>query len=966
VRTFARDLGRHPDFDIQMDMEQVLEEVVDRCLDQVGRDADLTQYLKSLILFQMEEGRSWNPKKIMLNFSKSLVSEKGIQALDRQQGMTLEQFAKVRSELFGMMNELEKVPKALAQEAFDLLSSCSIVPSDHYYSGIGAYFKLGELAKDVIADADKNSLIKVPFQGRLETAIKANWIGGSTPPSLAPQFKSVAPRVKQCLEALYGWYHSPEFNRWFLLSKITRNFFALGLIHYLYQVSELIKEEKNFLMIDDFHQMVSKVIAENHAPFIYEKVGERYEHILFDEFQDTSDLQWRNFLPLVQECLAKEGSVFVVGDGKQSIYRWRNGNVQQFVELPMINETPNVQGLQSAMQTSYSEPSKGVNNNYRSGKNIVQFNNEIFEQYRNKLGDHNKVYDDHQQAVKGKGEGMVQLNWCADLVDPKEKMYSEIIQIIQSCLKDGFQLSDITILTRKGKKESGPIAQAIKDYNASVDPALRIAISTQDSFLLSLSPKVRLVMAYLTYLSAPRESYYRFDLSRCLAEVFPNAVDRGQMLDACMEHWQKEGREGYRFDEIKGVLEQWNASLPTQWPTGLSAFEMAKSMMKALKLEMDEYLEFLLDQLAQRAQSIGFQPAEMRRWWEKAKDKLCINAAGANDAVKMMTVHRSTGLEFPVVIYPRFNSTSPGGFLWLDTAQDDLPIQDALVNNNNSKPQYFHPNDMVQEYWDNQLDTANLIYVAQTRPTQRLYILQEFKMEADQKKAKTTEVKEPSKFPKKKEIEDWSYSDYLYHYFDQCALNVGEGVWRIGTNEPPLEEEKKPAMEIKQMGCHLYQYAEKKLRYSATKREELAEIWEKGKWGEQVHVLLQKFVLKSNWDDAVELIKSKFDDVDDERCFELKAQWSKAEKDSRLVQYREANLNWSVEQPILLSNGEEVRPDLFCIADNVVRLIDFKTGKPKEKDDEQILGYAAALNEICQVPVQPSILYTHNMEWKNH
>ncbi len=964
VRTFARDLGRHPDFDIQMDVDQVLEEVVDRCLDQVGRDADLTQYLKSLILFQMEEGRSWNPKKIMLDFSKSLVSEKGIKALDRQQGMTLDEFSKVRHELYGMMNDLEVLPKALAQEAFDLLSSCSTVPTDHYYSGVGAYFKLKALAEDIIADSEKNSLCKETLQGRLLGAINANWMGGSTPKVLAPQFKSVSPRVEQCVKSLFDWYHSPEFNRWFLLSKITRNFFALGLIHYLHNISELLKDEKNFLMIDDFHQMVSKVISENHAPFIYEKVGERYEHILFDEFQDTSDLQWRNFLPLVQECLAKEGSVFVVGDGKQSIYRWRNGNVQQFVELPAIDETPNVQGLQRAMEVSYSEPSKGVNNNYRSAENIVLFNNAIFEQYRSKLGTHSKVYEEHQQEVKGKGKGMVQLHWCADPDDPKEKMCSEIIQIVQACLEDGFHLSDITILTRKGKKESGPIAQAIKDYNATVEPSKRIAVSTQDSFLLSLSPKVRLVMAYLTYLSAPRESYYRFDLIRCLAEVFPQNVDRGKMLDDCMVPWQKEGKQGYRFAEINTVLEEWNADLPTKWPTGMSAFEMAKRMMNALELEMDEYLEFLLDQLAQRAQSIGFQPAEMRRWWEKAKDKLCINAAGANDAVKMMTVHRSKGLEFPVVIYPRFNSQTPGGFLWLNTENDGLPIQDALVNYKSSKPQYFQPHDMVQEYWDDQLDTANLIYVAQTRPTQRLYILQEFKMESETKNGK--QVKDPSPVPKTKDTVDWNYSDYLFHYFNQNGTEVQEGVWRIGQNEKPLEEEKKPAMEIQQMGVHLYHFKEKKLRYSATKREEMAAIWEKGKWGEQVHVLLQQFVLKASLEDTLERIQGQFAQVDKERVEALRIQWKRAEADEVLTQFRNLDGRWSVEQPILLTNGEEVRPDLFCVLDKEVKLIDFKTGKPKTKDAEQILGYANALNEICQVPVQSAILYTHNMEWKNY
>jgi ATP-dependent exoDNAse (exonuclease V) beta subunit len=129
---------------------------------------------------------------------------------------------------------------------------------------------------------------------------------------------------------------------------------------------------------------------------------------------------------------------------------------------------------------------------------------------------------------------------------------------------------------------------------------------------------------------------------------------------------------------------------------------------------------------------------------------------------------------------------------------------------------------------------------------------------------------------------------------------------------------------------------------------------------------LQQFVLKSSFEEALKCIQSQFENIDDERIDALRVQWSKAESDDVLTHYRDLNGRWSVEQPILLNSGEEVRPDLFCILENEVKLIDFKTGKPKDKDAEQILGYANALNEICQVPVQSAILYTHNMEWKKY
>ena len=973
VRSFARDLGRHPDFDIEMDMDQVLEEVVDRCLDQVGRDQAITDYLKSLILFQMEDGKSWNPKKIMLDFSKSLVSEKGVRALERQNGLTLNDFTQIRRDLSDLLEQLESPPKAMAKRAFDLLSYCSIDPEDHYYKGKGLYFKLGDLAENVIISPDKNSLMNPTFSGNWPKAIEVKWIGKNAGPDVKAKFQQVADDVEKEVHALYEWYHSPDLNRCFLIQRILKNFFALGLIHYLHHIAESLKEEKNFLMIDDFHQMVSKVISENHAPFIYEKVGEKFEHILFDEFQDTSELQWRNFLPLVQECLAKEGSVFVVGDGKQSIYRWRNGNVRQFVELPGIIETPNVAGLAAAMNEHFQEPSRGINHNYRSAENIVTFNNELFESYKSKLGEHEAVYLDHQQEVKGKGKGLVQLNWCSDPKEPREILYKQIIEIINQCRKDGFKLSDITLLTRKGKKESGPIAQAIKDYNLSAAPEDKILVSTQDSFLLSLSPKVRLIMSYLIYLTAPNESYFRFDLIRCLAEVFPESVDRGAFLDACMEHWKTEDKEGYRFADIKEVVLSWNPKLPMKWPTGKSAFEMAKAMISALEMEIDEYVEFLLDQLSQRAKQIGFQPAELKRWWDKAQDKLCINASGVQDAVKMMTVHRSKGLEFPVVIYPRFNSNVPGGFLWMDTAQEQLPIQDALINYKASAPKYFQPADMHKEYWDVQLDDANLIYVAQTRPTQRLYILQEIKEEEEKKEdgkkdeGKTTKSKKKSTGDDSSDRSEWAFHHYLRNMMMQKGVEVEKDIWRIGNRDAPIKEKEKEEVPSIEMNAKMYQVEEKQLRLSATRKQTMQEIWEKGKWGEQVHVLFQRYVQGWNADEAIDEIIKSDRTLDAQRIQMLRQEWKKAEGDDTMKQFRMMQLQWAIEQPILMASAKELRPDLFAWSKegDKIWLVDFKTGKVSEKHEQQILGYAQVISEICKAPVHAALLYTQEMKWKN-
>ena len=943
VRAFSRDLSQHPDFNIEMDTDRVLEEVVDRCLDQAGKVDAVTNYLKKLVQIQMEDGKTWNPKSVMLEYARTITTEWGMTALESQKeaGLTLSDFERIFQNLFVIKDQLMQTPKVMAADIHDLLMSCSLDKYDHWRKG---YFcdVFVKLKESHTLFYDSNPFIKKELSSWWEQGEEASWFrtkGGNH--QVKHIFEANANDIAKKITMLWEWFHGPEIKQLYLVDSIIKNFYAMGLVHYLHELSEGIKQERNFLMIQDFHQMISKVMINNPTPFVYEKVGERFDHLLFDEFQDTSKLQWRNFLPLVHQGMSKGGEIFVVGDGKQSIYRWRNGDVHQFVNLPDIPKDEGLQGLEVLLEEGYR--SMELNTNRRSHQNVVLFNNNYFDAIREKMTDVNrKVYINQAQLPHHPDQGYVRYKLFQNKGTAREDMMADLVQSIVAAHADGFSYSDMAILTRKGRKEAAPIAEALKEHG--------IPMNTHDSFLLSLSAKVRTVMAYLSFLAKPKEVYFRFDLLRSLSELDELSFDLTTAIDACMViHQSKEGREKRVLGGIEGFLNQWNPNIKSRWETGLSAYDLAKSFIDDLQLGMDEYLEFLLDQLSQKSTQWGFYPAEVIAWWSKAKEKLCIQSNVSDDAVRIMTIHRSKGLEFPIVFYPRFQSKNPSQNIWVPNDVPGIPLKDVYLRFSSAEPKYYQPDAFVEEYNNQLLDQFNLMYVAQTRAEERLYILQE-EIIADKDEGNSSDVA----------IIDTLFTQTFKEVFEAIGSEVTEQSWSLG--EPSKKKGVSPvsAVEIRDMKT---QVRSKKvnIRFSATKRNEDHDHWMSRKKGERTHAFLQLMLLYQNAEEAMEIFDQTYSIADDEerklwRAVTENADWMK------LVLSPQENA-WRIEESLLLEGGKELRPDAYRVTRDCIELIDFKTGKEKAEHLSQIDDYSKVLFDIWKMPIKGMLYYTENQKW---
>jgi ATP-dependent exoDNAse (exonuclease V) beta subunit len=318
------------------------------------------------------------------------------------------------------------------------------------------------------------------------------WINSKAPAEVKERFAAIQNECESIADVLSELLSEEAMKRYSLMLKINENIYTIGLIDRMNEYAHTIREEENLLLLSDFHRMINVIIQSNDAPFIFERIGARYKHIMVDEFQDTSKMQWMNLIPLIHNCLSEGHENLVVGDAKQSIYRWRSSYVDQFIQLPGI---PSEFSMPSAEQT-FKNNARGValQVNYRSSTSVIDFNNGLFPELAKQLPAFQEVYDEVLQIKSKDKIGFVRVagNHLLSKDDNEADafMEKEILSAIQSCLADGFAPGDITILIRS--HTDGDKCAAILSEN-------NIKFTTTDNALLMHSVTVRIIMGYFEF-----------------------------------------------------------------------------------------------------------------------------------------------------------------------------------------------------------------------------------------------------------------------------------------------------------------------------------------------------------------------------------------------------------------------------------------------------------------------------------
>lgn len=898
LRTFSRDLGLNSNFEVSLDTPLLLSEAVDQLIALAGEDPEITKWLVQFALQKTEEDKSWDISRDLSNAAKLLTQENDLVHLEKLRDKDLGDFDRLKKKVITSIQNFEK---ALIDKSIALLKTFE-------ENGLDAsHFDGRHLYKFFEKTAAGNTSLNLETQWQKKVGAERLYPNRVANSAEADSIERITPQIKELLDWIRVEYPNYLKNKNALSQLI-----PLATVHLIDQQLQEVKTTYNLLPISEFNSLIHKEIKNQPAPFIYERLGERYRHYFIDEFQDTSLLQWGNLKPLVENALAQaehkgEASLMIVGDAKQSIYRWRGGLPEQFIELySPKNPFPFVE-----------KTTLNLGKNYRSCREIIHFNNRFFSYLSKHFNDeeHQRLYrEGSHQEIHHDCQGYVQLEFL-DSADAEETMTihpEAVLKQIQSLLERGFKPGDLCVLTRK-KKEGIAVSEVLASAGFKV--------VSEETLLLKNAPTVSVLIDLLQLSLNPKDDEAKVRILEFVAEKLEQ--------ESSLYSWAKEAI-GHPLKVFEQILETAGMKIRFKKTFSLGVFEALEYFVKALHLNdaPDAYLVFFMDWVYQFSQNPKNSKSELMDYWELKKDDLSIAAPNNGEAVRVMTVHKSKGLQFPVVLFPFahldiYREKDPQvWYPWHADGFDELLLsykQEIATYDTTGEQLYHEHRNKLQ------LDNLNLLYVALTRAQQELYIFSGNKFSANEPR---------------------SYSDFFQGFLDEKgAWDATQQCFHFGKQEPPqfigstsiaAEELEYPISLPEDLGLKIV---------GQTHRPTEGVGEEARAFGTVFHEFMETIKTREDIDYAWSDINTRYPQLSNLLSSLPKTIHLLVENEllKDLYNTEETIL---VEKDIITPNGV-VRPDRLNLhEDGSVTLVDYKTGIPRESHEYQMKSYAEALEAM--------------------
>lgn len=787
IRSFSRELDIAFNFEVELDNQKVLEESISSLYDQIGinKKDSLSNIMIQYISDKMEETGSWNLDRDIGELGNELFNEE-ISFIQNTIHSTNEDYARYIDGIFQINTGFEDIMENYCLQWERAMRAGEMTYKD-FKGGSRSFAQVfnGKFRKSnknyertatfLKACEDPLNMVTLPKSKKGEQSINLDFIRETMYPLLI--------EINEFLNDHISIYNTAI--------EIKKKIYAHSLLNDLKNEVYSYLKKNDQVLISHTNARISEIIDGSDAPFIYEKMGSVYNHYLIDEFQDTSTFQWQNFRPLVENCMAEDHYNMIVGDAKQSIYRWRGGNINLILsdvqqDLNHFDDNIVVKTLQD---------------NYRSQPNIIRFNNTLFvkilnlfkEKYPNTYQKISPVYADCIQTYpksKDENSGLVKVlffndkkatgtqteplfedvtnnrqsevsNNEADTVnlteisaeyspdDDKEEdsndLFETYYRIIKEKLQAGYAMKDICLLVRAKN-----VGAKISEYLMKKDPSIKIL--SDESLLVGQSPKVNLLVNLMHYLISPgdtialfsaiytwkvvilKESEFDFnslDFEYSISDDETLTYPRGITSDQLMKKYFPESIWKHVDFLVKLQLYDLVESL-------INRLEMSESNDSFLIKFMDIVLDYVE---SKGSDLIGF----LNHWHEKAAYEP-VSISESEDAVKILTIHKSKGLEFPILILchshwdiqPKSKSmhwfstqgiSSLENFKQVDFPMDIVPI---VWSQKLWKTEFKYQ--CTEECIASLVDNLNLLYVALTRAADELYIIGIIKESSKRKK----------------------------------------------------------------------------------------------------------------------------------------------------------------------------------------------------------------------------------------
>ena len=895
LKAFSKEMGLSFDFKVELDQGRISELLVDELMRHIGQDEFITETLVAYSYSKLDDGSSWNPRRDLVASTQELFKESSAEALNALGELDDEVIRSGIETLKIQMDHLKKHILVTQKEAKDLLITNGLELSD--FHGVSK-------SPAAIFSRDMDAMGYQPTDGQRnkmdEMAPSGKSKNRGTAETLIPGLIDLGTSiVKDCDMRM-------------LISLVHKERLSLLLANRLSKLLKQLEKEEDMSLLSGNNQRIANVVRGNPAPFIYERLGERFRHFLIDEFQDTSLNQWHNFLPLIDNSLSQGYKNLLVGDAKQSIYRWRNSEVEQIIALPDIHkkgEDSELNRMSELMARTHD--SKGLNVNYRSAKAIIAFNNSLFSSLRALLSPELALaYSDVDQEHRKTSKGYVEIHFIEKDVRLEDR-FEQILSWIGSCQSDGYALGEIGILVRKNR-EGQAIANALQEHG--------IAVNSSDSLLLYGSDNVHLLLNFLQFIHGKKQAKADLYVLHHILERYDEPLRFHQLAKA------------YHY---KGSSVLWELFKEKDLQINLklhlseSIYESAERLCREIWLdEGDPYLQEFMNRLLLHSLNADSSLDGFMEEFERSKWKWSITAAPSDDAVQLMTIHRSKGLQFPVVILPYWKSKTRGHspkewFPWDSEpfAQVMLPLTGKLENTPYTPA-------LQREKELQAMDELNLLYVACTRPETRLYMTM---------------------------VEEGTLVGAVKNHLEP---RMEGSIYLEGSTEPHVS---KRTSEAKELGKPIPK-ADPKVLLRTTARSESLYSKER-EFGKMVHKILEKNERLEDVPFFIDQLSSGMSLSTDERI-ELERSVKAALHTEKELKLGERGFVCSKEQEILSPDGRISRLDRLYLnpSNQSAVILDFKTGKPDKKDLQQMERYQELLKAMGYAETEAYLLYTQNAE----
>ena len=925
VRSFAQELGLAQNFNLEINPEPFLIEAVDKMLEDIGDENKISEAFMDFVNYTLDNNDRIDLNKTLYNSAKEYVQDKHYFQLNQNKDFDWEVYESTKKNLRKSIKDLREDSVRIAEEVMSLLKEKDLEVGDFFSgaNGLAGFFE-----KFLNNKTPKLYLTQEEEDKRDENNCKGC---SSKAKHKQSEILEILDYLRDHRKKIIDNHVKAEKKQ-----KILNALLPLKVNKDIQDKLAEIEKENDLVLLSKFNIMIHENLREEPTAFIYEKIGTKFSHYFFDEFQDTSLLQWQNFLPLRDHAVSQEHMSFtLVGDPKQSIYRFRGGDSQLMLDI--INKKE---------KSPVFAKLENLENNYRSAKNIVDFNNQLYQfmsEFTEK--EHQEIFGKgSQQTAKSEMEGRVCINLIENAAkksvfydDATDKMRDDI----ETCLKNGYRFSDITILCR-GNFDIFTFSQLLGNLKVIYKgEEVYIKTISESGLTLNLSLTLLALTEFLKWEENPKNFqfvvkmlYYLKVLGRIEMEDFSTEIIEILALKTKSEM------------EVL-IAEKYDLKLQSKDLLQLNLYNFIEHFLHefAVKDKETDFLFNYLEMLYGYSQNAGSTLKEFLKYWNEEANSKTIQASENVDAVQIMTIHKSKGLEFPVVLLPMKNATgSKKSSYWFGTSSEEqlnsvnVNFFDTSLEIYDTEIAHFNYENSYQE----KIDQFCLQYVATTRAAEQLF----FYIEKPNKTANHLEIYDflASKIPRDETGEPPSSFD-LYEVSAEYLKKKGEKKSTQFTTKAihlTSEKDKYPNAIKIATPTKNYQNRVEKVRMGIFTHEILARI----NTAKDVEKVLESYLLEGTItnDEQLQISDRIFNIINNENY-------------SKYFQENQVVIN---EKDIMISengNSSIYRPDRLIETEDGIIIIDFKTGDELEKHQLQLDEYQLVLEKLGKKVIESQIVY---------